>query len=209
MVVVLPLAAHPHHAVDGARAAEHAPARYRDRTSAGVGLGLGCIEPVHTLPIDELCEADRHARKPMRLAACFQQQHLVAPAFGQAAGERRSGRARANDDEIDRKLSCVSLPYTAEPSMVAGRRCVEGHEALALDPCEVRCFQACTAAKSRSLRLAAHRAVTIQRLGQRPGDPEFHATAQATSTDHARLQDAFLAIRTVPCRARRVEIGSH
>ena len=99
--------------------------------------------------------------------------------------------------------------YAAKPSMVAGRRFVEGHEALALDPCEVRCSQACTAAKSRSLGLAAHRAMTIQGLGQRPGDLVFHSAAQATSADHARLQDAFLAIRTVPCRARRVEIGSY
>src|SRR6185295_16127699 len=40
VVVVLPLAAHPHHAVDGARSAEHLSARHRDVAPAGVGLGL-------------------------------------------------------------------------------------------------------------------------------------------------------------------------
>src|SRR5436190_735247 len=74
--------------------------------------------------------------------------------------------------------------YAAKPSMVAARRFVEGHEALALDPFEVRCFQACSAAKGRSLGLAAHRAVTIQGPGQRTRYPEFHFAAQATSADH-------------------------
>src|SRR5258708_2077600 len=78
--------------------------------------------------------------------------------------------------------------------MVAGRRFVEGHQALALDPFEVRGSQACAAAKSRSLGLAAHRAMAVLGLGQRTRDLVSHATAQATPTDHARLHDAFLAI---------------
>ena len=79
VVVVLALAAHPHHAVDGAGAAEHAPARHGDGAPSGVGLGLGGIEPVDAGAVDELGEADGHAREGMGLAAGFQQQHLVAP----------------------------------------------------------------------------------------------------------------------------------
>src|SRR5581483_4452029 len=40
MIVILPLAAHPHHAVDGARAAEHAPARHGDCPASGLRIGL-------------------------------------------------------------------------------------------------------------------------------------------------------------------------
>ena len=104
MVEVLALAAHPHHAVDGAGAAEHASARHRDRASAGDGLGLGGIQPVDARPGDEPGEADRHARQRMRLAAGLEQQHLVASVLGQAIGERRPCRARTHDDEIDRML---------------------------------------------------------------------------------------------------------
>ena len=104
VVVVLALAAHPHHAVDGARAAEHVSARHGNGAPAGVGLGLGGIEPVDAGAVDELGEADGHAREGMGLAAGFQQQHLVAPALGEAAGQRGARRPGADDDEIDRAL---------------------------------------------------------------------------------------------------------
>src|SRR4029079_12288466 len=78
MIVVLALAANPHHAVDGAGAAEHAPARHGDRTPVGDFLGLGCIEPVDARPADEFRKADGHARQWMRLAPGLEQQDLVA-----------------------------------------------------------------------------------------------------------------------------------
>ena len=104
VVVVLALAAHPHHAVDGARAAQHAPARHRDRPPAGVGLGLGGVEPIDARPRDELGKADRHARERMRLAAGLEQQHLMATILGEAVGERGTCRSGADDDEIDSML---------------------------------------------------------------------------------------------------------
>ena len=103
VVIVLPLAAHPHHAVDGARPAEHFSTRHRNLAAAGVVLRLGLVEPVHAGPVDEAREADRHARERMRLAAGFQQQHLVAAAFGQAIGERGAGRACTDDDVVGRE----------------------------------------------------------------------------------------------------------
>src|SRR5262249_11485706 len=61
VVVVLTLAAHPHHAVDGARATDHAPARYRNGAPAGAGGGYGGVEPIHAGFVDEAREADGHA----------------------------------------------------------------------------------------------------------------------------------------------------
>src|SRR5207302_5426257 len=69
VVVVLRLAAHPHHAVDRARAAEHLSTRYGNISPAGRGLRFGGIEPVDAGAIDEARKAHRHARERMRLAA--------------------------------------------------------------------------------------------------------------------------------------------
>ena len=111
VIVVLRLAAHPHHAVDRARSAEHLAARHRDVAPAGRGLGLGLVEPVHARAIDEAREADRHARERMRLAARFQQQHLMAAVLGQAIGERGAGRACSDDDVVGRAdVHGVSVP---------------------------------------------------------------------------------------------------
>src|SRR5262249_61491394 len=110
MVVVLALAADPHHAVDGARAAEHAPARNRNRAKAGAGAGLGRIKPIDARPVDEACEADGDARQRMNIAAGFQQQDLIAAAFAEPASERGPRRSRTDDDEIDSMLVHVLLP---------------------------------------------------------------------------------------------------
>src|SRR5262245_1586416 len=62
MVVVLALAAHPNHAIDRARPAQHAPARYGDCPPTRVGFWLGGIEPIDPRPIDKTGEADRYPR---------------------------------------------------------------------------------------------------------------------------------------------------
>src|SRR5205807_2282157 len=72
MIVVLPLPAHPHHPVDGARASEHAPAGNGNCSPARIVLGFGGIEPIHAGPIDEAREADRHLRQRMCLASRLQ-----------------------------------------------------------------------------------------------------------------------------------------
>lgn len=80
--------------------------------------------------------------------------------------------------------------YAAKASMIPRGGFVEGNKVLALHPLELRCSYACAASKRGPLGLAAHRAMTIQRSGQRPGDPVSHAAAQATSAYHAHLQRA-------------------
>src|SRR5262245_39717253 len=62
MIVVLPLATHPNHAVDRARSAQHAPARYGDCPPTCAGVGLGGIEPIDPRPINKAGEADRYTR---------------------------------------------------------------------------------------------------------------------------------------------------
>src|SRR6185436_3701940 len=129
MVVVLPLAAYPDHAVDGAGAAEHAAARHRDGPATRGGLGLGGVEPVDAGAVDELGEADGHAREGMRLAAGLEQQHVMAPAFREAAGERGPRRPGAHNDEVDCKLAhaflipedCLSQ-YVGSPNLARSSR---------------------------------------------------------------------------------------
>src|SRR5436305_14801565 len=75
--------------------------------------------------------------------------------------------------------------HAAKASVISGRRFVERDKALALQPLELCCFCARAASKRASLGLPAHRAMTIWRLRQRPIDPVFHATAQASSSGHA------------------------
>src|SRR5262245_18827928 len=58
VVIVVGLPAHPHHAVDRARPAEHFSARHRDAASTGHGLRLRGIEPVHAGAVDEARVAD-------------------------------------------------------------------------------------------------------------------------------------------------------
>ena len=104
VVVVLALPAHPHHAVDCARSAEHLSARHRDVAPAGVRLRLGGVEPVHAGTIDEACKADRDARERMGLAAGLEQQHLIAAVLGQAVRQRGAGGPCSDDDKIGRAL---------------------------------------------------------------------------------------------------------
>src|SRR6201996_2760263 len=104
MIVVLPLPADPYHPVDGARAAEHAPAWDGDCSPSRIVLGFRGVQPIHAGAIDEAREADRYLRQPMRLASCFQQQNAKTAVLREAAGERRARRSGANDDEIDSAL---------------------------------------------------------------------------------------------------------
>ena len=78
--------------------------------------------------------------------------------------------------------------HAAKASMIPRGGFVEGNKVLTLHPLELRCSYACAASKRGSLGFAAHRAMTIQRSGQRPSDLVSHAAAQATSADHAYLQ---------------------
>ena len=67
--------------------------------------------------------------------------------------------------------------HAAKASMIPWGGFIEGNKVLALHPLELRCSYACSASKRGSLGFAAHRAMTISRLGQRPSDLVSNAAA--------------------------------
>ena len=77
-IEVLGLAAHKHHAVDRAGAAEQLAARHRDPAAIGARLGLGGIEPVGRGIGDQPGHSDRNEGPGVARPTGFEQQHLVA-----------------------------------------------------------------------------------------------------------------------------------
>src|SRR5688572_2946051 len=75
---------------------------------------------------------------------------------------------------------------TAKSAVRTGRRLIEGEKLRALRPAKVTCFDACAAAKGCAVRLAAHRAMTVERATEWTGDLIPHASAKAAaSNQHA------------------------
>ena len=83
--------------------------------------------------------------------------------------------------------------HAAKPSVVSRRGFVECDQALALHPFEFDRICAGPRPERGSLGFPAHRAMTMSRVRQCSIDPEFHAAAQATSTDHRHPQKECLS----------------
>ncbi|HXC89851.1 MAG TPA: hypothetical protein VNV18_06760 [Stellaceae bacterium] len=99
-VEVLRLAAHKHHAVDRAGAAEQFAARHRDPAAVGACLGLGGIKPVGRGIGDQPGHSDRNARPGVARPTGLEQQHLVARVCRQPVRHRRTRRPGADDNVI-------------------------------------------------------------------------------------------------------------
>src|SRR5688572_29847844 len=74
--------------------------------------------------------------------------------------------------------------HPAKAAMRSWRRFVPGDELFALHPPEVAHANAGPAAERCAMRLAAHRAMAVQRAGERTGDLVSHAAAEATAAKH-------------------------
>ena len=99
-IEVLRLAAHEHHAVDRAGAAEQLAARHREPAAIGACLGLGGIEPVGRGIGDQPGHSDRNGGPGMARPTGFEQQHLVARICRQPVRDGRAGRPGADDNVI-------------------------------------------------------------------------------------------------------------
>src|SRR5262245_2977327 len=73
---------------------------------------------------------------------------------------------------------------TAEAALGSRRSFIPGHQLLALLPTEIAHAYAGASAKRRPVRLAAHRAMAVQRAGESAGDLVAHAAAEATAAEH-------------------------
>ena len=101
-VEILCLAAHEHHAVDGAGPTQQSPPGHFDAAIVGVFLRFRRIAPIGGRVIDEFGEADRNTRPRMTGPTGFQQQNLMAAISAQAICENRPRRPRAYNDIIHR-----------------------------------------------------------------------------------------------------------
>src|SRR5688572_19475344 len=73
---------------------------------------------------------------------------------------------------------------TAKSAVRTGRRFIEGDKFCALRPAKVTCFDTCATAKCCAVRLAAHRAMTVEGATERAGDLISHSSAKATASNH-------------------------
>ena len=100
-VVVGVMAAHIHHAVDRAGAAERLAARQIEPAVAKLRLRHGLELPVHRRIDVGLGEAERDVDPWIAVGRSgFQQQHAMAAGFRQTRGNHAAGTARASDDEV-------------------------------------------------------------------------------------------------------------
>jgi hypothetical protein len=171
MVEILGLAADIDHAVDRAGAAQHLAARPINLASAGVGLGL--VAPVDRRVGKGLAEAKRDVDPAIGVvAARFEQQDACVAVLGEARGDRASGRAGADDDEIG--LDCVALrghaplPHPVAGMMAAGRG---GVQAVG------RKSEATSADKSRSWRMTFRLSTCAARPLREPVSPAPRGSA--------------------------------
>ena len=101
-VVILCLAAHVNHRIDGRTATEHFPARIGDGSTAQTCFGHGFEHPIGPRIADSEQIANRNVEpNPVVIAASFKQQDTVAWIGRQAIGKDASGRARAHDDIVE------------------------------------------------------------------------------------------------------------
>ena len=102
-LVVHRVAALEDHPVDGARAAEHLPARVVDPAVAHVRLGLGLVAPVVEAVADRERERRGHVDEevPERVrAAGLQHEDGRRGVGGEAVGQHAAGRAAAHDHVV-------------------------------------------------------------------------------------------------------------
>ena len=95
-VVVGRVAADPEHAVDRARAAEHAPARPVHLPAGDAGLGIGGVVPVDPRVVEQLQDARRHVDHRVPVFRAGLEQHDPRAVFAQAIGQHAAGRAGAH-----------------------------------------------------------------------------------------------------------------
>ena len=100
-IVVLGLATHVDHAVDGRAAAQHFAPWVTQGAPLQAGLRLGLEAPVGAWVADAEQVADGDMDPGVVVAATgFQQQDTVSRVGGQTIGQQASGRAGADDDVI-------------------------------------------------------------------------------------------------------------
>ena len=100
-VVVAVMAAHIHHAVDRAGAAERLAARQIEPAVGELRLRLGLELPVHRRIDIGLGEPERDMDPRIAVGwTGFQQQHAVAAGLRQTRGDHTAGTTRAGDDEV-------------------------------------------------------------------------------------------------------------
>ena len=101
-VIVLALSAHPHHRVDGARAAEQLAARPVIGVAGEAGIRFGAVVPVHARIEEGLAVAERHLHEEAPVAAArLEDQHRITAAGRKALRHDRTGGPRPDDDEIE------------------------------------------------------------------------------------------------------------
>jgi hypothetical protein len=104
VVEILGLATHEDHRIDRTRAAEHLAARPIALPAGQARLGLGAVHPVQARVVERQAVANRHADLKTPVAAAgLEQQHAVPSAGRQARGQHAAGRARADDDVVERR----------------------------------------------------------------------------------------------------------
>src|SRR6185369_14142943 len=100
-VVVFGLPAHIHHAVDRARAAEHAAVNHRNSAAVAAGTALGAIAPGQLRVDQGLDEARGKVDERVIVAATrFEQADRLARVH-QAARQHASGGTGADDDIVE------------------------------------------------------------------------------------------------------------
>jgi hypothetical protein len=104
--------------------------------------------------------------------------------LAQSSGASAARSDRAEDAQRDTKLVVARFvddrraASVAKPPVKVGRRLVEAHELLALQPFEVLDADAGAAAKCAAVLLSAFRAAAIQHPHQWPDNLELDAAAQ-------------------------------
>ena len=102
-VVISRIAAHVHHAVDRAGAAQDLAARLVHDAAVEFGLGLAVEHPVDARIVERLVVAERDVDPGIAvLGPGLEQQHAVAAVLAEASGHGTAGRAGSGHDEIVR-----------------------------------------------------------------------------------------------------------
>ena len=107
-VVVGGIAADPEHAVDRARAAEHAPAWPVHLPAGDAGLGIGGVVPVDPRIVEQLQHARRHVDHRMPVFRASLEQHDPRAVLAQAIREHAAGRSGA-----DHRIVCLHVVRSA------------------------------------------------------------------------------------------------
>lgn len=115
MLIILRLAAHINHAVNGRAAAQHPPAWIGEAPAIQPGFLFGGVTPVGFGIAHAEQIADRYFRYQIFIfAAGFQQQNFMARIFGQPIGKQTSCRSRADNDVI-KITGQLGLPVADKP----------------------------------------------------------------------------------------------